>query len=133
LITKNWQPSLKLNGLRILGTYILVNLAWVFFRAESISQSFEILAGIGNLNTDFVAEVTRLFNASNEFREMLISLVAGLPLFIVAEFAIGNSDFNQALINRSLIFRWTVYLILTGMIFLFGVLNSAPQFIYFQF
>ena len=120
-------------GLNLLTTFIVVNLKWVFFRAESISQSMEIISGFSNLNMDFIDQFKVQWNQSNQFREFTVSLFAGLPVFLLTDYLIGQNDFNSVLVKQQKIIRWMVYFLLAIMILLFGVLNSAPQFIYFQF
>ncbi len=114
-------------------TFAMVNLLWVFFRANTFEQSLTILNSFKNLNFDFVAKVPALFSGNNEFREFLISITACFPLFIILETLINQNDFNSLIIKRGTITRWSFYLILAFCILVFGVLNAAPQFIYFQF
>lgn len=122
-----------ISGLNLLTTFIVVNLTWVFFRAESISQSMEIISGFSNLNMDFIDQFKVQWNQSNQFREFAVSLFAGLPVFLLTDYLIGQNDFNSVVVKQQIITRWAIYFLFAIMILLFGVLNSAPQFIYFQF
>jgi len=114
-------------------TFVIVNLSWVFFRANTLEQSLHILSGFNNLNFNFIPKACSLFAGNNEFREFAISLLVSFPLFLVLEIGINQSDFNSLILKRGTIFRWSTYLILVFMILIFGVLNAAPKFIYFQF
>ncbi len=114
-------------------TFVMVNLAWVFFRAHTFDQSLYIFSSFKNLNFDFVPKALALFAENNKFREFLISIVASFPLFIILEILINQNDFNSLILKRGIILRWSFYLILSFSILIFGVLNAAPQFIYFQF
>ena len=114
-------------------TFVIVNLSWVFFRANTLEQSLHILSGSNNLNFNFIPKACSLFAGNNEFREFAISLLVSFPLFLVLEIGINQSDFNSLILKRGTIFRWSTYLILVFMILIFGVLNAAPKFIYFQF
>jgi len=73
ILTKKFKGAqwLKKNTTRILlalGTYLLVNITWVFFRAQSFSQAFELIQSMFGLNpggqsvlaTVFVIEATLL-------------------------------------------------------------------------
>jgi D-alanyl-lipoteichoic acid acyltransferase DltB (MBOAT superfamily) len=123
----------SLSRLGLLVTFLVVNLTWVFFRANTLEQSYLILSGFGNLNVNFIADSISLYANNNEFREFTISILASFPIFIAFEILINQTDFNTVILRRGTMIRWSVYLILTTAIFIFGVLNSAPQFIYFQF
>jgi len=133
LISKFISLTKKLSWIGFVTTFVIVNLIWVFFRADSLDQSIYILSSFRNLNMDFVSKGVTFFSENNEFREFSISILASFPLFIILEVLIRQTDFNSLIIKRTTIFRWSVYLILAFYILIFGVLNAAPQFIYFQF
>lgn len=114
-------------------TFITVNLTWIFFRSGSLEQSMTILSGLNNLDLDFVPKAVTLFAEDNKFREFTVSLMAGFPIFLLFEILINQNDFDHLVKKIGVIFRWGIYLLFVFMILIFGVLNSAPQFIYFQF
>lgn len=114
-------------------TFSLVNLNWVFFRAESIEQSWAILNSFANIQSDLWQQVTANFAVNSEFREFAISLSAGLPLFFLFEFLTRKNDFNTLVVSKPLSIRWSLYFLFAAVILLLGVLTTAPQFIYFQF
>jgi len=114
-------------------TFVIVNLAWVFFRAHTFEQSMFILSSFKNLNLDFLSKGITFFTDNNQFREFSISILASLPLFFILEILINQNDFNSLIVKRGIIIRWGIYLILAINILTFGVLTTAPQFIYFQF
>jgi len=114
-------------------TFTMVNLALVFFRAHTFDQCLYIFSSFRNLNLDFVSKGLALFARNYEFREFSISILASFPLFLILEILINQSDFNSVIIKKGTIVRWSFYFILVFSILIFGVLNAAPQFIYFQF
>lgn len=73
------------------------------------------------------------FGTNDEFREFALSLLVGLPFFVIFELLIGETDFDQVMNKNGIVLRWITYFVLVLIILLFGVLHSAPQFIYFQF
>lgn len=113
-------------------TFVIVNLTWVFFRSGSLDQSIYILKGLKDLNFNFISKGLSLFHQNYQFREFTIALLASLPLFVIFECLIGPTDCN-IVIKKIGMLRWSVYLLLGFAILIFGVLNAAPQFIYFQF
>jgi alginate O-acetyltransferase complex protein AlgI len=123
----------KLSWIGLILTFVIVNLTWVFFRANSIEQSFQIIASFQHLNLDFIPHFFQLYSGNNEFRTFTISILVSFPLFLILETMIHQENFNSLIVKRGTFIRWTIYLILTFSILIFGVLNAAPQFIYFQF
>jgi len=123
----------KLSWIGLLITFIMVNLTWVFFRADSLSQSVHILSSFTQFSFDFMPKALSEFRMNNELREFAISLLAGFPLFILFEILIGETDFNTVMNKNGIALRWCIYFLLAFMILFFGVLHAAPQFIYFQF
>jgi hypothetical protein len=132
-ITISGKPDKRVSWMGYLVTFIAVNIVWVFFRADSLQQSVSILSGFKTLNFDFVSQGLNLFSENNEFREYLISIMVSFPLFILMEFRIGKTDFNEVIKKRNRITRWAVYLAIAFLILIFGVLKTTPEFIYFQF
>ena len=132
-VSKFITLSKKNSWIGLVVTFVVVNLTWVFFRAHTIDQCIYILSSFKNLNLDFIPGLLQIFAGNNEFREFVISILVSFPIFIIIEILINQTDFNSMMIRGKTVTRWGTYLVLTLMILIFGVLNSAPQFIYFQF
>ncbi|MBV5313980.1 MAG: MBOAT family protein [Prolixibacteraceae bacterium] len=132
LISKFVTLPRKLSWIGLISTFLLANLVWVFFRADTLEQSLFILSKF-NLSFGFIHEVASHFAENSEFRETMISLLISFPIFIFLEILINQTDFNTIIEKRTAVLRWSIYLILAFAILIFGVLNAAPQFIYFQF
>ncbi|MBL7966844.1 MAG: MBOAT family protein [Prolixibacteraceae bacterium] len=133
LLSKKIKLPENFSWIGLVITFLLVNLNWVFFRAETLSQSLQILASFGNLNPNTFCKAISVFQSNNEFREFAISILAAFPLFFIFELLIGKSDFNSLIVSTRVSIRWSIYVIFALVIFAFGVLSKAPQFIYFQF
>ena len=133
LVSKSFPLSKNFPWIGWIVTFVIVNLTWVFFRADTLEQSWYILSSFKHLKFDFIHKILTVFAANNQFREFAISILISFPIFIILEILISQTNFNQILIKRGTIARWSTYLVLTLMILFFGVLNAAPQFIYFQF
>ena len=109
------------NIIEICITFILVNIGWVFFRANSITDAVYILThffqGL-NLNGFNITEIYVAF--------MLILIMEYIQL------AQEHGNINHFLNSKSLIIRWSIYIIMLLMILIFGIFTSQ-KFIYFQF
>lgn len=127
------QPHKLINWLGFILTFSFVNLALIFFRSKSLSQSIEIFSQLPKINWIFLDQLRNAWQVNNQFREFAISIVVGFPIFLTTEILSRNNDFDELIVNLNLFKRWTIYLFFTALILIFGVLNVAPQFIYFQF
>ncbi len=126
-------PKKIKNALGLIITFILVNFSWLFFRAESWNQIKFFLYNIFIARTfGITANLEALKNSNDVFNSVRMLLFA-FPFFLFIEISLGKKSFAELLPNVPKIYRLTFYYLLVFIILFFGVLNSAPQFIYFQF
>lgn len=123
----NRMPRLE-GLLKIVVTFHLVAIGWVFFRAANLQDAWTILgrslAGIGG-GFD-VGEI-----GLTGFDLLVgVAAVAGLELF--QWLAASRGDGLGWVRRRPVWIRWSVYYALAGVLVLFGKFGSQ-QFIYFQF
>lgn len=120
-------------------TFVLINLAWVFFRADSLADGFYILThlfdgvgsslselGVGGLARSCVKKlgIGRV--------DRYIILVALLVLWLVDSF-LNTKRSKDKFFRLPAWVRWVVYYGLILGILFFGAFNTSQQFIYFQF
>ncbi len=117
--------------LHILITFVLVDVAWVFFRASSVRDSIaffrQMLTGVQKVS---------LLRITFSWYEWLILLLAILMMFAVDLLHENRIRVREILFRQNLVFRWIVYLAAFWVIILFGVYGAEydqSQFIYFQF
>ena len=115
----NWA----IKCIRIVVTFLLVNFAWVFFRMPNISDASLL---IGKMITDVGIPMLSDLGVSST-----LILLISLPIlffkdikeeFLPAKFSFLNTKYA----------RWTIYVFLSCMILIFGVLDGG-QFIYVSF
>ena len=107
----------------MLGTFLIVNLTWVFFRADSVSQAFDILIQIGS----FKSMALDLFYASSKsLLFTLISFISIGVLFVYECLAVQKNDKAVNLSTYSAVF-------IALLIIFMGVYKNPSDFIYFQF
>ncbi|GGH37826.1 hypothetical protein IA57_05285 [Mangrovimonas yunxiaonensis] len=114
--------------------FVIVCFAWVFFRANSLEDAWQITNGI---ITDF--NIDRLFDKNtyliglktNEFRVIMLSI---LSLYVI-EYVHRKKNLVGILNKQSMAFRWFCYLGIVFIIIIFGVYGdrNVQEFIYFQF
>jgi len=114
-------------------TLIFVNFAWLFFRAENWNHLTVLFDNILSPKTTGFNSFVALIANSSYFTAPGRMLLFVFPVFILVEILLGKREFNDLLINSPKYIRWGFYYAIILSILFFGVLNSAPQFIYFQF
>lgn len=121
-------------------TFLLVDFAWLFFRADSIAAALGMLRhGIHNiglfdfLSPDTVLGISPMALSEKSFFVMLLGLIV---LMLVDYGKKRGIDFKGVLARQNIWFRWMVYYIIIFGILIFGVYGpeaDASAFLYFQF
>ena len=116
----SYLPSLK-EAFQMLSTFTLTIIAWVFFRAETITDAFNYLGGV--VSNKFLPDNLYYLNPK-------ILLILGILL--VVEWRNRRTDFvfEHTSFNRGL--RWVGYMAIATIIVLFAQ-KEQHDFIYFQF
>ncbi len=127
--------KLKIKG--VLSSVIVFSmwtLSLIFFRSGDLTTAMMVIKNLGFSNLD------NIFNFGLLKNEMLFSLIliACLMIFEYLEEWIERKEgslINSLILNRSLLIRWSFYLVLVFSIIFFGVYatNNDNSFIYFQF
>lgn len=119
--------------MQVLMTYCLVCFAWIFFRANTLSDVYSIIvrlfAGWGKvLHKDFIHTVPF-------FETMRFELIIGsfsILVFVLVEKIKGEKSFPEMISRKPVWIRWSAYYGLLFTILFCGVFHQK-QFIYFQF
>jgi alginate O-acetyltransferase complex protein AlgI len=120
---------------QVLVTFHLVVFAWVFFRANSLSDALLILRKIPSIEFGSLAtDLARGFYTNDLSRGWfdLTVAFACLALLQAVQLKQRVGDIRDALDARPVWMRWAVYYAAVMAIILFGAYEHAP-FIYFQF
>jgi alginate O-acetyltransferase complex protein AlgI len=117
---KSWSKSIP-NQFSVVLVFGIVTLAWIFFRANHVSDAFYIVTHLGHQWTTSAG----LDVIKTGFLEVLC-------LFLLLAESKMALDWYQAVIQPSLVLRWSSYYLLIASIVLLGTF-SDNRFIYFQF
>ena len=122
--------SWKLFG--ILGNFILVDIAWVFFRADTIHTALQILKRSANFSNIGLLLNGGLYQLGLNERSMMILLIGLFALLISELMAERGINVLEWLSGQNMIFRYILY---WGAIVLiiFSLDITGQEFIYFQF
>lgn len=116
---KNWVARI----VRICVTFLLVNIAWVFFRMPDLTSAGTM---IGKICVNFG---TPDFSCLDVFAKII--LVVGIAVLVFKDFKDEFLSTKFAFLHKKLV-QWSVYILLFAMILSLGVLDSG-QFIYVNF
>jgi len=118
---------------RIIITFIFVNFAWIFFRANSLVDAQYIVSHL--LIFDPTAELAAPFAEGLLSAQIELQLSLGLILFLVlVDAVLTRLSLPQLLARIPTVVRWAAYYSLTATVLFTGLYGAgAQQFIYFQF
>ena len=108
-------------------TFGLTVLAWVFFRAESVSHAFQYLSDLF-LGLATYVNYYKTYRLLYNFGPILIVI---LLFFIIVEWRGRNMNFAIERLTKNRYINTTFYYIILLIIFLYT--GSPQEFIYFQF
>ena len=127
------HPRLR-QGLGVAVTFTLVAYAWIFFRANNLSDavfiSQHLFEGWGSLNGRNIT--TLLLDFSQHYRPELAVAAFGVFVMLLVEHLGRNRSPQAWMAAQPFAVRWTGYVSLALVILYLGVFNST-SFIYFQF
>jgi alginate O-acetyltransferase complex protein AlgI len=117
-----------LSGLQIFTTFVLVTFAWIFFRANSLSDAMLIIRNMGDLSWSQLRfpMYDRLY--LTEFPLALIFIA----LLFFTQYLQRTTKLREAINERPPAVRLGLYALIINVIIFFGVFNES-SFIYFQF
>jgi len=123
---KSFFPSVK-EFLQMLLTFFLTTLAWVFFRSDTIGDSFKYLANI--FKPVKILASSDIFLYFGKHSKIIFPLVI---VFIIIEWMFRKKDFVLDGLNLKYKLNWAVYIFIVFVIIYSGKFNQT-EFIYFQF
>ena len=104
-------------------TFVLVCLAWIFFRADSVSVAYQITTDIFSFNSASI----NLFYATS--KSMLFSMIICLSILVLLIFEFFTVQKNKKEVELS---SYSAIFIILLIVFM-GVFKNPSDFIYFQF
>lgn len=120
------QNSFINRAVRVTITMTMICFAWIFFRANSISDAYSVISKMFLISpSDFGFAVVGL--------PAFLRIVLLLSLLFFAEVLERNQSLQEITAKLPLPARWGVYLILFWAVVVAGVFGVQQEFIYFQF
>jgi len=121
------------NYFKVIVTFLLVCFAWIFFRADSISDAIVIVPRLfTGWESVFRFDVFEGIPVWRTLKFELMTGVVSIGILILVQLFETRRSIVQVLSQRPIWIRWPVYYSLLLAILLFGNFGGK-QFIYFQF
>lgn len=118
-------------------TFILVDIAWIFFRADSLHQALHYIERMVRYRDWWSLSDQSLYTLGLDVREMHILGLALLVLALLEILKYRKGELIDSVLSRQwIVFRWCVLLVLLAVCIVFGYYGpgfDSAQFIYFQF
>jgi len=117
------KPYGWLDVFKIIITFVLVCVAWVFFRADTLSLALDYLGQLTSLKSFSI----HFFIKNNAYTLMFLLSVLGVVILSIREFLWILQKRETPYINR----YWALFLLIA--ICFMGSFKNQMDFIYFQF
>ncbi|MGM0622232.1 MAG: MBOAT family O-acyltransferase, partial [Bacteroidota bacterium] len=109
--------------LKIFLTFLLVTVAWIFFRAQTIGDAFQY---IGQMIQTLFESPVKKFNISAQ------PVFFAVILMLILEWINRKEEHGLQIKNWPVVARWSVYVFIALFIFMYGKFEQT-EFIYFAF
>lgn len=141
LITENvWQKIIRKSNeeksnnnivqlLNMVFVFIVVSIAWVFFRAKNFETIQLLVRQLYKFNWQ---QIDLNAFGSNMKVELIMSIILIIVLEII-QFITRKEGIIKAIKQLSSPIRWSFYLLIVFSILLIGAFHQSQEFIYFQF
>lgn len=125
------------NALKVIITFVLVDIAWIFFRAETLGQALDICERMILCKPDLSVFFNgTLFTLGLDAKDFGVAIVAVLILLIVDTMQYAGVNLYDLYRRRNVIVRTVAVYVMIFALLIWGIYGpgyDAAQFIYFQF
>jgi D-alanyl-lipoteichoic acid acyltransferase DltB (MBOAT superfamily) len=125
------EKSLFVRIVRVVGVFILVDIAWVFFRAESLNDAVLIIKKLFFSSYEFPSLSNMKLHLFGNLEFILAILTIGI--LVIFEYLVRGKGLDYFYSNLPEAVRMSVYFSFLLFIVFFGYYSYQFEFIYFQF
>lgn len=130
------RKSLGHRLIHIVGTFILVDFSWIFFRASRFKEAFEIIKSMVTVKNPWVLFDGSLYECGLDEKNFRLMLL-GIVILFFADFCKRNGvKIREVIVRQDYWFRWLFIAFAISAILTFGIWGpnyNEANFIYFQF
>ena len=117
-------------------TFFLVDFAWIFFRANNLSDALGIIKSMFLIHNPQIFFDGAIFNCGLDSKNFGVMIISILILIIADIFKYKGIRIRKEILAQDWWFRWSVYIVSIVFILVVGIWGSGYDqagFIYFQF
>jgi D-alanyl-lipoteichoic acid acyltransferase DltB (MBOAT superfamily) len=123
---------------KMISTFLLVDFAWIFFRATDMGQAIGIIRQMFALFNPWVFFDGSLYSMGLDYKDLQLALVCIAVLTFVnwVQNKYPNTTIRERIIGQNIVFRWIFYYAFIFIILTFGMYGpgyDAAQFVYAGF
>lgn len=130
------RKSLGHKLIQIVGTFVLVDFSWIFFRANSIKEALKIIKSIVTVKNPWVLFDGSLYMCGLDEKNFRVMLLGIEILLLVDCCKTKGIKIREVIIKQDYWFRWLCFAFAISAILTFGIWGpnyNEANFIYFQF
>lgn len=130
------RSSLGHRLIHILGTFLLVDLSWIFFRADGIRQALAIIRGILTVHDPWILFDGSLYECGLDSKNLWLLLICIGILFFADCCRYKKIQVRDVLMRQDYWFQCLFIVFAVSAVLIFGIWGpsyDAANFIYFQF
>lgn len=119
---------------QVMVTFLLVNFAWIFFRATSFTSALIIVQNILYYNPEVFINGS-IYELGLDHKDMIVAILS-IGVILGVNLLQRTGSLRNKLSERNIGLRWSFYLGTIVLILIFGMYGpgyNPEQFIYFQF
>ena len=121
---------------KILTTFLLVDFAWIFFRANSLKEALKMIKSIFTDWNPWILFDESLYKLGLDRKNFQFMIITIIILIIADIIKWKGHSVREWVYKQEIWFRWLFYLVSIFSILIFGIWGpqfSESAFIYFQF
>ena len=130
------RESLGHKLMHVVGTFILVDFSWIFFRAASFREALEIIKSVITVKNPWILFDGSLYECGLDEKNFRLMLL-GIVILILADFCKKKGiRIREVIVRQDYWFRWIYFAFVISAILTFGIWGpdyNEANFIYFQF
>lgn len=131
ILPKGQPTTLLGKAFGVIITFCLINLTWIFFRANSISEAYYIIT---HLFTNFSESFTKSNFTRIKLGKYDVAVICSMvAILFIIEFLQRKHSLQNLVAKQPIMLRRAIYVGLVVLILFFGMFDRNAQFIYFQF
>ncbi len=122
--------------MHMLGTFVLVDFSWIFFRADSFREAIDIIKNMVSVRNPWVMFDGSLYTCGLDEKNFRFMIIA-IGVLLVADICrIKGIKIREVIAGQDYWFRWIALSVSVALVLTFGIWGpgyNAANFIYFQF